>query len=257
MDTNINFKTWVWQSLGVLLVVLVALMVLDKIHTVTNDFKSEVPKNTISMSAEGKVSATPDLATINLGVLTSAPTAKQAQADNGKQTNKVIDFVKSQGIDKKDIATTQLNIYPEYDYSNGKNEVKGYQASQTITVKVHGVDKSTDQVGKIIDGATTAGVNQIQGVSLDFQDADNLRQDARKQAIDKAKQKAQELADQAGLKLGRIVSISEGTNYGYPLPMASAPMGMGGGSGDMKSAPNIQPGSQDITASITVTFEVK
>lgn len=253
METNI--KPWVWQTTGFLVIAFLALTVMDKIHTVSNDFKPELPKNTISMSAEGKVSAVPDLATVNLGVVTSAATAKQAQSDNATKANKVIDYVKSQGIDKKDIATTQLNVYPEYDYSNGQNTVKGYQASQTISVKVRGVDKSTDALGKIIDGATNAGANQIQGVNLDFADADNFKQSARKQAIDKAKQKAQELADQAGLKLGRIVSISEGSSS-YPMPMPYAmdsKLGMGGGG----SAPNIETGSQDITASITVTFEVK
>ncbi len=259
METNINVRPWVWTWLGILLIGFLAISILGKIPEVRQAFKSDVPKNTISMSAEGKVSAVPDLASMTLGVLTTASTAQKAQQDNTAKINAVIDYVKKQGIEAKDITTTQLSIYPQYEYTNGKNTITGYQANQSITVKVRGIDKSTDQVGKILDGSTAAGVNEIQGVYMTFDDPDNLRQDARKIAIEKAKQKAQELADQAGLRLGKIVSISEGSSY-YPGPvpyamdqsLAREGMGMGGG-GNAK----VEPGSQDITASITVVFEVK
>ena len=127
--------------------------------------------------------------------------------------------------------------------------------TETIEIKIHGVDKSTAVLGKILDGATSLGSNQIQGVNFSFDDPDNLKQEARKQAIDKAKQKAQELADQAGLKLGRIVNINDDSvNYPTPVPMA---FGMGGASDAKSVAPDIQTGSQDVTASITVIFEIK
>ncbi len=252
---NTNIKPWLWQTLGVLLGLFLALLVLDKVYIVWQDFKPSVPKNTLSMSAEGKISATPDLATINVGVISNGSTAKIVQDDMTKKVDQITDFVKKQGIDPKDITTSNFSVYPSYDYKNGTNQVNGYQGNESVTVRVHGVDKSTEVLGKILDGAVANGSNQIQGVQFSFNDPDNLKQEARKQAINKAKQKAQELADQAGLKLGKVVNISDNsTSYPTPLPYA---LGMGGG-GDAKSiAPNIETGSQDITASITMTFEIK
>ncbi|MEO8065699.1 MAG: SIMPL domain-containing protein [Candidatus Doudnabacteria bacterium] len=254
METNI--KPWLWQTLAILLGIFLVLVVLEKGYTVSQDFRPSQPKNTISMSAEGKASATPDLATINVGVVSSSTTAKLVQDDMTLKANKITDFVKQQGIASKDITTSNFSVYPSYDYQNGKNTINGYQGSQSISVKVHGVDKSTDNLSKILAGAVLSGGNQIQGVQFSFDDPDNLKQVARKQAIDKAKQKAQELADATGLKLGRIVSISE-NNAGYPTPMPYA-TGMGGGGSDVKSvAPTIEPGSQDVTATVSITFEIK
>lgn len=250
-----NIPKWLWLTVGGLIAVLLFLNVLDKMNVVSKQLRGAKPDNTISMSAEGRVQAVPDLAIVDLGVLTTASTAKKAQDDNAQAANKVVAFVKSQGIDEKDIATTQLNVYPTYDYSSGQNKITGYQATQNVSVKIRGIDKSTELLGKIIDGAAAAGANQINGANLTFDDPDNLRQEARKQAIAKAKQKAQELADEAGLRLGKIVSISESGYGGYPIPMA---YGRGGEMAmDSKTTPSVQPGSQDVYASITVVFEVK
>lgn len=253
METNINLKSWVWQTLGFLLIGFLALLVLDKVHTVVQDFRPTVPQNTIAMSAEGRVTAKPDLATINVGVQTNGDTAKAAQDANNKNISKVIDSIKKLGVTADDIQTSNLSVYPTYDYANGKNTINGYQANQTLTVKVRGVDRSTETLNKTLDAAVVSGSNQIQGVSFSVDDPDSFRQAARKQAIDKAKQKAQELADQTGLKLGRIVNISE-SSANYPVPLPYAMDGRGGGA----AAPsNIQTGTTDITAEITVTFELK
>jgi hypothetical protein len=208
------------------------------------------------MSAEGKVSATPDLATVSVGVITNGATAKAAQQEMTTKANQIIDFVKKLGIDAADITTANFSVYPNYNYNNGRNDITGYQANQTVTIKVHGVDKSTDVLGKVLDGAVVNGSNQVQGITFSFNDPDNLKQQARLLAIDKAKQKTQDLAKATGLKLGRIVTISEGT-ISSPSPMPYA-TGMGGGGMDAKSVPSsIEAGSQDVTANITVIFELK
>lgn len=258
MDTNLNqnLKPAVWQALAILLGLFLLLTVVEKAYDVSQDFRPTVPKNTISMSAEGKATATPDLAMISIGVVSSAASAKLVQDDMSAKANKITDFVKKQGIDPKDITTSNFSIYPSYDFRNGQNTINGYQGSENITIKIHGVDKSTDKVSKILDGAVTSGSNQIQGITFSFDDPDNLRQVARKQAIEKAKQKAQELADATGLRLGKIVSISESGGGGFPTPLPYA-VGMGGES-DIKSVPpTIEPGNQDITASVNVVFELK
>ena len=249
-----NLPKGVWLAVAGLVIAFLALAVVEKAQNLSQNFNAR-PQNTISMSADGKVTAKPDLATVTVGVLTNSSTAKAASDDNNTSINKVTDAIKKLGIADADIVTSNLSVYPNYVYDGGKNKIDGYQANQTLTIKVHGVDKSTDVLNKVLDAAVTQGSNQIQGVSFSFDDPDNLKQQARTQALEKAKQKATELANEAGLKLGRIVSISEGSvSEPGPIPYAyDAAKGMGGGG----SAPAVQTGSQDVTATMTVIFEVK
>lgn len=252
-----NLPKWLVEGLGGLLVAFVALLIADKAYSLTQTLQNKNPKNTISVSAEGKVSAIPDLATVNLGVLTQGDTAERVQSENSQKINKIIDFVKQKGIERDDISTSQFNIYPNQDYRDGKATITGYQANQTITIKVRGVDKSTEKLGEVLAGVTSNGANQINGVSLGFDDPDDKRQEARKLAIEKAKAKAEELAKASGLRLGKVVNVSESGGFSGP------PIAYGEGSGgamplyDKAVSPNIEPGNQDITATMMVVFEVK
>ncbi len=259
METNEKILPgWLMLTVGVLAGLLLFVMVVDKSYSFGRHFVNEKPENTIAISAEGKVKAVPDMATVSLGVISSTTTSTEAQNQSSEKVNKIIEFVTKQGISTEDIVTTNFNIYPRYDYSNGQNKIIGYEANQTVTVKIRGVDKDSAQIGKILEGVTNNGANQVQGVSFGFDDPDNLRQEARKKAITKAKEKAQELADEAGIKLGRVISLSESGVYNPPMySYEGLANGMGGG-GDAKSiAPNVQTGSQDIVENITVIFEVK
>lgn len=246
--------------LGILGSVLIAMYIIEQFYAVTELVMNKKPSNTMSVEAQGKIPAIPDLAVVNLGVFTQGDTAEKAQSANTEKINQVIEFFKKQGIAKEDITTSNYNLYPTQDYKEGKTIITGYSISQNITVKIKNIDKENQElIGKIISGATTSGVNQINGISYSFDDPDNLRQQAREQAIVKAKEKASELAKASGLKLGKVINVFESGGYN-PTPMYSAEGmgGMVGMGGDMKSAsPDIQPGQQDITASMTVTFEVK
>lgn len=251
---------WLVNILGGLLVIFVAFLIVQQGYNFSNIVKNQKPANTISVSADGKVTATPDLATVNIGVLSQGTTAVDVKNQNNDKVKKVTEFIKAQGISAADITTTQFSFYPQQDYNNGTPRITGYQGNQSINVKVHGIDKSQDILEKILDGSVNNGANQIQGVNFSFENPDSLQQQARKLAIDKAKVKAQDLAQEAGLSLGKVVSIAE-TNSGFPGPMPyalnSAPA-MAGGMADVKSiAPNVEPGSQDISESMTVVFEVK
>lgn len=251
---------WLINGLGGLLIVFVALLVADKANSINDKIQGKKPENTMSVSAEGKVKAVPDLATVNLGVITQGPTAPQVQEDNTKKINKIIDYVKKQGISKDDISTSQFNIYPQYDYTGGRNNIIGYQLNQTITVKIKGVDKSTETLGKILQGSISEGANEIYGVSLSFDDPDELRQQAREKAIIKSKEKAKELAEVAGLKLGKVVSVSETVGAYPPIPIYADYGGRGGAGGvglESAAAPNVEPGSQDVIENMTVVFEIK
>jgi len=259
MENQIMPK-WLVNTLGVLLIVFVAILIVQKGNDVKNTFENKKPTNTMSVSAEGKVSAAPDLATVTIGVMTQGTDAVAVKNDNNSKVGKIVDFLKKQGIDEKDINTSQYYFYPQQDYSNGQTRITGYQGNQTITVKVHQLEKNESKLEAIMDGSVNVGANQIQGVAFTFEDPNELQQQARKDAIEKAKIKAQELAQEAGLTLGKVVSVSE--NSGYmpgPIPYASDAYGMGGGgmASSKSIAPSIERGSQDITQTMTVVFEVK
>jgi len=199
MEINQNLvPKWLMFAVGGLLGVFLLVMVVDKGYTTTRRFTvGDWPQNTISISAEGRVQAVPDLAVVNLGVVTNADTSTQVQTSNSEKINKITDFVLKQGVPAADITTTNFSIYPRYNYNNGQDNIIGYQATETITVKIKGVDHNNQIIGKILEGATNNGANQIQGVTFGFDDPDNLRQEARKLAIAKAKAKAEEKTDKS------------------------------------------------------------
>ncbi len=258
---NQTLPKWLVVTLGALLVIFVAILIVQKGTDLNDKIKNRKPAQTMAVSADGKVQATPDLATVTIGVMSQGTTAKDVKDQNNTKVNKVIEFIKQQGIDAKDIKTSQYNFYPQQDWSNGTARIIGYQGNQTVTVKVHDIDKGQTKLEAILDGSVNNGANEIQNVSFSFNDPDNLKQQARKQAIANAKTKAQELASEAGLTLGKIVSVSESnTSFPGPVPYAmDYAAGRGGAAmNEAKSiAPDIQPGSQDITETMSVIFEVK
>ncbi len=256
--SNLDSFKGIVNIVGILLAIFLVLGIAQKFHDVQEVWANKNPKNVMTVSAEGKVKSEPDTATVNVGVLTQAATTELAQNENSQKTNKIIDFVKSQGIPAGDISTSSYNMYPNYDNSGGKNTVTGYQVSQSITVEVKQINgKNKENLGKILSGVTANGANQVNGVTLSFEDPDGLRQKAREQAIEKAKEKAKELAKASGLSLGKVVNVSESSLGGYPIPYAADGFGGAAPALEKSVSPNIEPGQQEITASMSVTFEVK
>ncbi len=247
---------WLVMGLGGLLIAFVALGVVQKAHDLNSSFKNDRPANTISVSGEGKVTAKPDLATVSIGVLSQGASAVDVKNQNNEKVNKVIAFIKQQGIADADIQTSQFSFYAQQDWKTGTQKIIGYQGNQTVTVKVRGVEKDTTALEKILDGSVNNGANQVDGVNLTVDKPTDLQNEARKLAIADAKKKAKELAQEAGLTLGKVVSVSENSMGGYPVPMAySTNQALGA---DMKSsAPDIQTGSQEINETMTLVFEVK
>ncbi len=203
---------------------------------------------TITISAEGKVTASPDTAKIQLSVVTDGKTADEVQQKNSQDMNKVTDFIKSSGVEIKDIKTTYYNLYPKYDYVNGRQISAGYTLSQTLEVKIRDLKKT----GEILTGAVVRGANQVSGVEFFVDDPDNLKAQAREQAFGKAQTKAQELAKLAKVRLGKVITFSESFS-GQPPIFLEKSLGYGGGG----PAPDIQSGSQEITVSVNVVFEIK
>lgn len=206
-----------------------------------------------TVTGTGKVTVIPDLAHVNFGIQVSRPDVKSAQSEANSIINRVSSTLKSLGIDSKDIKTTSYYINPKYNYSNGASHIDGYSASISLTVTV----RKLDTLNAAIDQATSAGANNVSGIQLTVDEPrqKELIKQARREAIAEAKTKAQELASESGLALGRLIDIQENAS-GAPRPMyydtamLKASDGLGGGT-------QIEAGSTDITSTITLTFETR
>ena len=163
--------------------------------------------------------------------------------------NKVIEFVKSTGVEDKDIKTTGYNLYPRYDYVEGRQIAAGYSLNQTVEVKIRDLKK----VGEIITGAVSRGANQVSGVEFVVDDPDKSRAEARAQAFEKARAKAKDLAKLAKVRLGKVVTFSESFAGEPPIIFARSAevYGIGG------AAPDTQAGSQEIEVNVNVVFEIR
>lgn len=210
----------------------------------------------VSFTAEGSVFAKPDIAQVTLGVKTDRKaTAVDAVKENTEKMNEIITKIKDEGVEEKDIKTTSYNLNPSYDYipARGRSEIKGYEVYQEVTIKIRDLDK----IGSIIEVATTAGSNQVGNISFTIDDMSEIKKQAREEAVAKAEQKAEEMAELTGIKLGRLVNVYENeTPYppvyrNYALDMEG--IGFGGGG----PAPEIQVGQNEINLNITLVYEVK
>ncbi len=236
---------WIVKTLGILLIVLLAVMIINQLKAINGN------RQTMNITAQGKVTSVPDLATIRIGVLTEGVNIVDVKNKNNQKINQLIDFITQQKIDKNDIQTTEFYASPKYRYDNGQSSIIGYSANQMMTVKFRDIDKSRQQLEKVLEGAVNNGANQIQDINFSFSQPDNLKKQARKQAIDKAKERARELTGQAGLRLGKVINIVETSDYSNQ-PSFSVAI-----SSNAKSiAPDIQPGTQDIVENVTLVFEV-
>lgn len=218
--------------------------------------------NVITVSAEASIDAKPTGGTITFTQRNDAKTAKEAEDMRNQVVTKAIAAVKAIGIAEKDITTTSINRNEKYEYSSAPCErgycpsnatVVGYDAYQMVTIKV----RETEKLTSVVDALRDAGVTQVDGPNLGFQDEEleTLQADAREEAIKKARAKAQVLADQLGVEIVRVTSFSEGGDRGFMPYMAMKAMDtMEAGS----AAPSVIPvGDSKITSSVTITYEIK
>jgi len=224
--------------------------------------RSTHPYSSFSVSGEGKVTAIPDIAEINAIVLTEGGTDLSAlQKQNTDKGNAVVDFLKEQGVEAKDIKTQNYSIQPRYRYSTCSYEysrvcpppeIVGYSISQNIAIKMR--DLST--VGDILKGVVDAGANTVSGPSFTIDDPNELKAEARAKAVADARKKAEAVAKAGGFKLGKIQYIGEVGAEPYYYGKAA---GMGGDAiATLEAAPpTIEPGSQEIVVNIAITYEIK
>lgn len=168
---------------------------------------------TLNLSAEGEVDSVPDQATISFGVQTQAPTAAAAMRSNAQKMSAVIAAVKAAGVEARDIQTAALNLNAQYaDRPNQPPLVSGYQATNSVSVIVHDLPR----IGSTVDAVLAAGVNQINGVDFGIANPQPLQDEARRRAVKTLQTRAELYAGAAGLRLGRLINLSEGG--GEPRP---------------------------------------
>ena len=240
-----------WTGVAIILVVFLGVQAWKTVLEAREVGHEPAGRDTITISGEGKISAQPTLAEVNLGLLSEGRDIPATQEDNAKKVNAIIGALKGLGIAEADIQTSNYSISPRYEYTDGRQNIIGYSVSQNLAVKV----RNLSQVGTVVSKAGELGSNQVNGISFTIDEPSAIQQTARKEAIADAEKKARELASALGVNLVRVVGFSE-SSPGSPVPPiyysrldvaeAAAPV-----------APEIQSGELDVTASVTVTYEIR
>lgn len=224
--------------------------------------------NTITLSGHGEVQAVPDIANVYFSIRKEGKTVKEAQDAVAIVEKASLDFLKNNNVAEKDIQTSNASFNPKYEYSYdakvlmpcnefgcpprpGKSVISGYEAFESITVKV----RNTDDVGTIMQGLGGLGVTDLSGPNFAIDDEDGLKAEARKKAIDDAKEKAEALARDLGVRLGRISNFSESGNYG-PVYYGKAMMELDSAVSAPVSA-EIPKGENTISSDVTITYEIR
>jgi len=208
------------------------------------------------VSGTGKVSVTPDIAKVSLGIEANGPILKRVQDDVNTKSKNLVSKLKSLDIDEKDIKTTQYYVYPNYDYNNGSQKIVGYRVSTSYEVTI----KDFDKVNDVLVIGPEFGANIAGGVNFEINEDTKKEKlnEARKMAVDEAKDKAEGLAKASGITLGKIINVSEemGGNI-YPRPYA-VPMMAESLAVDKKVAqPEIEAGETDLSVSVSLSYEVR
>ncbi len=201
---------------------------------------------TVTVSATGQAFAVPDMARVQTGVVSEAATAREALSANNAAMAKLIEGLKENGIDAKDIQTSGFHLNPRYTHPGDGQppQIDGYQATNNVEVTV----RNLDTLGTVLDKLVTLGANQMNGIAFDVTEAETLRDAARKTAIANARRRAELYAAAAGAKVGKVVTINEG-GMSEPRPyLAAARMSA--------EAVPVERGQQALDANVTVTWEL-
>ena len=220
------------------------------------------PGPVLTVTGRGEISAAPDLAEARFGAVAQAKEASAAQAQVNEIVNRIIERLTELGIDEEDIQTARISVYPVYDdrrpprpmagEGDGGDDgpqITGYRASNTVRVEVSDLSR----VGDLIDAAIQAGANSVEGVSFELRDNTAAKRQALQEAVKKAEQEAQAVAEALGLELGPVTDVRVGqTDSVYPQPVHFARAAMA-----ESAATPVQPGQVQVTAEVTVQYRLQ
>lgn len=218
---------------------------------------------TISVAGKGEVVAVPDIATFSFSVTEESPVVATAQAQATKKVNDILAFLEKNGVEERDVKTTNYSIYPRYEYAGdrygqygtGKRTLAAYVVSQSVEVKVRNIAEA----GTLLTGIGEFGANDVSGLSFSVDAYDDLVKEAREKAIAEARENADKLARDLGVRLVRVISYYDQGPM-YPMyyakgMMSEAAYGMGGDG--MQANPQLPGGENKIISNVNVTYEIR
>jgi len=265
METKTFFGLWYVRVLVVL--VLFGVILALSAYT-TNTLKmaqySTMGPTTISVQGMGEVQGKPDVGEFSFSVRAEGEDAATAQTKSAESINAILDFLKEENVDEKDVKTQNYTLNPKYRYERtvcesgsycqpGEAIIDGYEVSQTVSVKVRDLDKS----GDLISGAGNLGATNISSLQFTVDDESILKAEARKDAIVDAQSKAKKLAKDLGVRLVRMTGFYEDEGF-YPQPyyakseMMAMDADFGGG-----NSPSMPTGENSIVSTVSITYEIK
>lgn len=203
----------------------------------------------LDVSATGEVTRVPDVAIISAGVVSRSQTASGALQDAATRMRRVLLALKGAGVSERDVQTNHVSLNPEYRYENNQPpQLVGYTASNNVTIRFRDIGSS----GRILDALVAQGANQINGPSLVVDKPEAALDEARAKAIATARARAELYARTMGLRVIRVVSVSEDGGYSAPPPVPMMVQARA-----MKADTSVEPGEQKLQVNVAMTFELK
>jgi uncharacterized protein len=199
----------------------------------------------VTVIGSGQVQGVPDTLTADVGIEFTAPDVTAAMNQTNDRQQAVINAVAGAGVDRKDISTTEVNLQPQYDNAGA---ITGYRAGNSIRVKIHPADSASHVLAVIVGAGGDA--TRINSVSYSIADDSQLVKDARARAFQDAKNRAEQYAQLSGLKLGKIISISETSGAAPPTALPAPRSGM-------QATVPLEPGQQTVSFSVTAVWELR
>lgn len=262
METFLN-KKQICVSVFILIVALSSFVVVKFINEIKLSSyvgRGNQPANVISVSGSGEVLAISDIASLNVNLMKDGATAKEAQDLLNESITKTLNYLKDQKIEDKDIKSEYGGLAPKYSYEKcytypcpSNSKIVGYTATQSIEIKIREVDNAN----VIKTGLAELEITDISGPNFGMDDEESFKDQARSLAITEAKNKAEVLAKELGVRLGKVVSFSEDMGGNYPMyktnMMAEGMMA----DSSISQAPTLPMGENKITSNVTITYEIR
>lgn len=265
METLLTSRKFIKAAIALVVVLSLFVLVLfiNQLKASSYIGRENQPVPTITVSGTGDVMAVSDIATLTVNLSYDGTTTAEAQKALNDSLGKTMDYLKSKNIDDKDIKSEYGGLSPKYSNSGvacftypcpqPDQKIVGYTATQSITVKVRAVDTASD----VRTGLAALGITNISGPDFSIDEPETFNDQARAKAITDAQDKAQVLAKQLGVHLGKITSFSENGNGAYPVMYAAKDMMSAAGTAAMPPAPVLPKGENKITSNVTITYEIK
>lgn len=259
-----NNKRQILAILTALAVIFGALMLvytIKGIKAISYVGKTPTSVNTISVAGKGEVIIKPDIATVSFSILEDNLDVSKATEAVNKKMDTAINSLKDMGVEEKDIKTTGYSIYPRYNYPkvyssyypDGGRVLAGYEVSQTVEIKIRNLDKA----GSIISKLGELKVSNLNGLNFMVDKEDELKKDARNEAIKEARMEANKLASALGVRLGSVVGFTEDGRYPvYPMYEKSV-MNQSLGMGSAGSDAVLPTGETKIISNVTIVYEIR